>query len=1136
MNVEALLQELRAHHVKLNIKGDKLVCELPKTGIPDSLKTTLISNKEALKSFLNKLYKDNKKRHTIQKVDKACEIPLSFSQQSLYLAQKFASGNEYYNSHFLFDISGEIDFSCFQLAVRKLIERHEILRTCYGENLGMPFQFVMPMESIDMTKICELVSVVHKNDEEIEAQIRTSINIYFDLERDAPIRVKLFRTKERYLVLFVIHHIATDGFSGGVCSKELCQLYLHAVEKSDESLAPLDIQYADYAFWQRSPEWMEMQNEGIEYWLERLEGAPKVNQLPYDFPRPRQLDYSGRTQQFKLDSLKLAKLKKLAAREETTLFMLLHGLLGVLIAKVSGQYDNTIGAPIANRLNPQLESLIGFFVNTLPTRVQIDAKQSLIDILRQNKTNLLNDFSHQEVPIDVLISERAGERLVGGSNLFQVLFVMQNTPEMMLEFADTKMELKNFDAHTVRFDIELHITELNDELNISWMYATALFKEETIKSLHDSFILLIDTFLNNPEINCSDFSIVNKKQQIQLEKLQTKEAVPLAGASVQEAFESTARDYPESIALVDKEETISYGSLNAQANKLAHYLIETENVKPGDLVAFLVPRGIDQIITLMAILKAGAGYIPIDEALPLERIDQILQNYPNSLLIYGACSQACISEHNNKRQLSSLILSNYPVTNPVLEVGLLESPCYVLHTSGSTGKPKAVQMSHKALLNLIVTIGVAQPLLTKQPTWLQYASIGFDMSFTDIFMALSNHGKLVLTRRECMSDLDYLSKTIVDHDVSVLNLPHSMLHILLSYWVESHVNPAQLNCVISTAEQLKITPAIRKFFSRNNRIQLVNHYGPTETHVVTALNLSKVPETWADIPNIGSPIANVSCLVLDEFGYQVPVGAMGELYITGACLADQYLGEPELTKEKFTELPHYPHLGERFYRTGDLVRWTSNGNLEYLGRSDQQVKLRGFRVELSEVETTLALHPDVDMASVKCDEFNGDSKLIAYFTVKGRTPSQTELNEFLLSKLPYYMCPSLFIEVTSFTFNINGKVDKNALPKADFSVLESHYSEPETPTEYRLQGAWQSLLNVEKVGRNDNFFNLGGHSLLASQLSAGIQQETGIKLSVKTIMEAPILREQARLFDELNYLQNVESLKAGQTIKEEGVL
>ena len=1131
MNITQLFKNLRMHNVVLRLKDEKLLCELPKQGIPPELKEAMLANRHELKAYVARLTSgENSKADIPSRAPGLTKLPLSSAQQRLWLIDQVEEGESHYNTYFVFRVKGGLNLDALRRAFADIVCRHEALRTCFVQIDGEPVQSIMDINAVRAETIvheCFLPESIQQDKVQLQKFILQKIHHKFDLSRDLLIRITVISPAENeYLVIFVIHHIASDGWSGAVLANELNHCYQSQLDGLPAPLPPISLQYADFALWQQAQAANGFLDRSISYWCDKLAHLPLMHNLPLDKPRPQEQSFHGGRVQQLLPVALHRNLQELAAKYNVTMFMLLETALAVLVSYWSRERDIALGTPITGRIHPQLEPLIGFFVNTLVIRTKIEPEQAFSVLLRENKETIYEAFNHQELPFDKLVEIMQPPRIAGVSPLFQILFVMQNNKKANLKLAELQVEDIEFDGQIVKFDIELHATEKETGLELSWLYATSLFEQRSIEHLSEAFFCLLESIIANPESEIRSLPLLPDADKQQLKIWGHGPSSPAFVDTVHQLFERQASLNPQQIALKFDGQQLNYKDVNREANQLAHELLK-RGIMPDDKVVLLTDRSFTMVISILAILKAGGCYVPLDPALPEGRLNTILSDLGEVTVLTNFALQhiprglGCNVLILDDVAFQQALQQNSDL-NPDVK-GLASSHlAYVLYTSGSTGKPKAIEMPHGPLINLIQGVVQAEPELQGPHTSIQFASIGFDMSFTDIFLTFSGGGCLLLIDAESQYDTAFLAKLIQAQNVSALNLPYAMLQSLSDYCLQHQLFLKSLQCIISTAEQLKITKAIRTFFENHPMCRLINHYGPSETHVITALSLERNPSLWPEFPSIGKPIANTSFYLLDDSMKPVPIGVVGQLYFGGNCLARGYMNQPELTAERFVYNSLDKNSSSRLYNTGDLARFLPDGSLEFFGRIDNQIKIRGFRVELIEIENLLLLHEKIKDAVVLVKTANDDEKyLVAYLTINPVSDFCTddmqsekninsidtdELRFYLGKSLPNYMIPSAFVFIDQFPLNINGKVNRNALPDPDFSNQQKVYVEPKTDVEKKLCEIWQEILRIDRVSTADNFFQIGGHSLSAVRMLSKINLIYDVNFSLKSLFsDATIL-------------------------------
>jgi len=1096
------------------------------------------------------------------------ESELSFAQQRLWFIDQLQGGSPEYNMPAAFSVEGDFNVKTAEQALAQIISRHEVLRTVYHNTEQGALQQINAEVDFNLT-VEDLTSFVSKEKQDrLEAFIEADVQRPFDLSKDLMVRAifvlleyKTDKSLQQGALLFNMHHIAADGWSINVLIREFTSHYQAISEGKGNPLPALDIQYADYAHWQR--QWLqgEVLETQLSYWEQQLAEVPSVHNLILDKPRPEQQTFNGANVIGELSAEIACSLKKQASRYQLTPFMLLHSALALVLSRHSNSNDIVIGTPVANRLQAELEPLIGFFVNTLVLRVDT-AHTQLSDYLSHVRQVHLAAQSHQDVPFEQLVERLHIPRSTAHTPLFQILLTT-NTDyalnsdaqgEGNTELALSGINLTTLTSKTVtaKFDLEINISISDNGVALNWNYNTDLFSAAHIAVFNDHLCCLLTGLsalsqtepVATPMLN--DLPMLSAQEHDHLiNSLNDTTMDYPQNQCIHELFEAQAKANPDKIALEFEGEKLTYQALNHKANQLAHYLIEEHQVTPDTLVGICVERSLDMVIGILAILKAGGAYVPLDPTYPAARLNYILDDAQVSVVLtQTAVISAITFVDKTSINLTEQTFLHYPVDNikPV-SIGLnSEHLAYVLYTSGSTGQPKGVMMSRRVLINLLQGMAVASSRLSAPLKTLQFFSIGFDMAFFDVFVCLSSGGCLQLIPSDTQKDLMSLMHLITTENIARLNLPYAVLQQLTHLSELENLYFPSLEVVTSTAEQLIITSELRSFFTKHSGCQLINHYGPSETHVVTTLNLADSPSDWPNIPSIGQFLPNVNGYILDANNQLVPYGAEGELHIAEATIAKGYLNLPELTQERFIANPYI--AGQRLYKTGDLVRYLADGNLKYIGRIDEQVKIRGFRIELGEIEHQLNLCDGIDGALVLAkDSVDGHKQLIAYLQPSlivdcvsdenaldsAALDSDTlisEVKQFLAQSLPGYMVPQAFVLIAEWPLTPNGKIDKKALPEPDASLLQGEYIAPQVGTEQMLVQIWSGLLSLDAnyISIIANFFDLGGYSLLSVRLVSEIRQQLSIELPVKVIFEIPTIKGLAAWID------NSEETQLRQTV------
>ncbi|ACB52418.1 peptide synthetase [Crocosphaera subtropica ATCC 51142] len=1032
-------------------------------------------------------------------------FPLSFAQARLWFLDRLQPGTAAYNIPVALELKGKLNLLTLKNSLNEIVQRHEILRTIFIGFDDEPKQKIIQSLTLDIPLI-DLQELSKEHQEiEIQTNIKTEALRSFNLEKSPLLRSIIFqRDQEDYVLIFTVHHIIADYWSMRVLIQELAAIYEAFSQQKPSPLPSLPIQYADFAVWQRK--WLqgEARVKQLEYWREKLRNNPPILQLPTDFPRPPIQTFQGTTEEFFL-SLELSNtLKKVSRQAGTTLFMTLLAAFKVLLYRYTGQDDILVGSTVANRNRTEIENLIGLFVNNLVFRTEITSNISFWDFLTQVKEVALGAYAHQDLPFEYLVEVLQPERNLSHNPLFQVMFILHNTPSEKVRLPGLSLNTLSWENQTSRFDLSLDMYETSSGLRGVFEYNTGLFKGTTIKRLIKHFKTLLQEIVNAPEEKISQLNLLTSSEQKELFIQGRREQG--AGSReiyIHQLFETQVKKSPNKIAVIFNNESLTYQQLNQKANQLAHYL-QRLGVKPETLVGICLDPSLDMVISLLAILKAGGAYLPLDPNYPEQRLDFMIKDSGIDYLIKGSEGDFVLlrSGVRNSESVKYLIdinkvqgeINQEKKTNLDVDINL-DNLAYIIYTSGSTGIPKGVQIPHRALSNFLVSMS-EKPGLTDDDTLLSVTTLSFDIAALELYLPLIVGAKLVLVPRTVAQDGVTLGQQLESHQVTVMQgTPATWKLLLASGW------EGKKDLTIFCGGEA-LDPSLGQHLQQKSRA-VWNLYGPTETTI-----WSSVYQVTSDKVRLGKPINNTQFYVLDKDYNQVPIGVPGELYIGGMGVARGYLNRPKLTAERFMAIPSTPlerggKAGSRLYKTGDLVKYGEDGEIEYLGRTDYQLKLRGFRLELGEIETILLTHPQVKEAVVIVKE----ESLIAYI-VSTHTPP---LKDFLAEKLPSYMIPSRFIELDSLPLTPNGKIDRNALPEIELNHKD--YIAPKTATEEILAGIWANILNLNQVSVEDNFFELGGHSLLATRVMSQVRQVFERELPLRILFEKPTIRSLSNAID-----------------------
>ncbi len=1051
-------------------------------------------------------------------------FPISFQQEQLWFLDRFEPSSDFYNVPFAWVFKGDLDVPRLERSLAEVVRRHEILRTCFvvGENQE-PWQKIVgerlnvPLPVIDLRAL-----EPGAREEQAKKIVVEEGRRAFDLSQAPLLRGVLVRIGDREHVLgLTMHHIICDDWSLRILLREWGQLYEAYGRGEEPSLPQLKMQYGDYALEQRESLRGGKFQQHMEYWKEQLKGMPQVLELPTDYTRPARQSFRGGTEQRILPGNLLERLNAVGKEERASLFMTLLAVCQVLLMRYTGQEDFGVGTPVANRKRIETEHLIGFFLNTLVIRANLGGEPTFRGVLRRVRTAALGGYEHQDLSFEKLVEELAPDRDVSRTPLFQALFTTLGEADK-LEFGELELGGFPVDIGMSKFDLTMSVEESGPGAAVTINYATDLFEAETIRRMLGHYEQLLKAAVENVAQPVWSLPLLTEPEREQLKKWnQTGKDYP-HDKTIAEWFEEHAARTPNAVAVEYAGQELKYGDLNQQANRLAYYL-RGLGVKPDTLVAVCVDRSLEMIVALLAVMKAGGAFVPLDPAYPEERLQFMLEDSRPAVLLTQSHLRSLFTEIKDLKVIDlggAGAWSNQPESNPEhAAIGLTANHLvYVIYTSGSTGTPKGVAMPVRAAMNMLAWQMSESAWAGPQRT-LQFAALGFDVSFQEIFSTLCAGGTLVLIDEEKRRNATDLARYVMENGIQRLFLPFVGLQMLADgvAQITADVKDSKsfayaLQEINVAGEQLRIDDKIKGLFQCLQHCRLNNHYGPTETHAASAFHLGADSDRWPLLPPIGQPIANAQIYILDTHEQFVPVGVTGELYIGGTGVARGYWNRPELESKRFLRNRFVKEEGARMYRSGDLGRWRPDGTIEFIGRNDSQVKIRGYRVELGEIEAMLQRQSGVQGCAVVVKTgANGGKRLVAYVVGK---KNHEELRRDLKGKLPAYMIPSAIVGLEELPLSGNGKVDREALEKLeDEGSGTEHYEVPRTVVEEQLAEIWAETLEVARVGRHDNFFDLGGHSLLATLLVARIGNAFGVKVPVRAIFESPTIAELAEVIE-----------------------
>ncbi|MCG7497837.1 amino acid adenylation domain-containing protein [Vibrio sp. Of7-15] len=1070
---------------------------------------------------------------------KRTESALSFAQQRLWLLDQLEGGSSHYNIPTALHINGSLDREGLHKAFEKIIARHSALRTVFqGENehavqkiKALPVDFSFEVTDLSLTEDPrfrvgddQTIDDVIQN---IQPDLEKEASYTFDLSLDTLMRCHLWVIDERNaILLIVVHHIAADGWSMGVLTEELNQFYRECVDDKANTLAPITVQYVDYAAWQREQLSGENLRQQLEHWQGCLADLPSLHGLPLDRERPSQPSYQGQHLQTEISSSVAKAFKACCAEQGATLFMGIYGVLSVLIARYSGERDVVIGTTAANRDQHEIEGLIGFFVNMLVLRQKLPSDASFNDVLKESKRIALDAFTHQQTPFEKIVEHLNPSRDLSYHPLFQIMLAVQNNQVGDLSLDGLRFSDVGIAGKNAKFDLSLNVEEQDQGLLLDWEFSTDLFDTKTIERIAHSFSLLVAAMAESPSQAVFSATMLSDKEQYRAVEAFNDTFVELPSQSVASLFEAQVATSPDADAVTFGSQTLTYRALNQRANQLALEL-QTRGIGPDTLVGVYLERSMAMLVSLLAVLKSGGAYVPLDPNYPPERIQGMLHHSKPRLVLTNKELAGGLSSEVDFMLVDEMVQADIKYdANPLRRHSSSHDLAYVIYTSGSTGEPKGIAVENKSVVNFLQSMA-QQPGIKEDDTLLAVTSISFDIHVLELYLPWLTGAHLIVASTPDTLSPERLSGLIVEHDVSLMQATPSTWQMLVNQgWRSS----ARLRMICGGEA---MPEALKSALLSSDQHQLWNVYGPTET---TVWSSAKELHTESRI-TLGTPIANTQFYVLNELRQLTPDGVPGELYIAGDGLARGYLHRDDLTNAAFLPNPYMP--GERMYRTGDRVRRLENGELEYLGRFDHQVKIRGFRIELGAVDAALQSHDMVNQViSVAAKgKSNGDAQLISYVilnqvvcdeiaSVKDASNLDTNavLFQHVKTQLPHYMVPSAIVILDAFPLTPNGKVDRKALPQPSTQLLNDNYVAPETEIEHRLATLWAQVLdvNVESVSRHAHFFEIGGQSLKAIQLLGRMNQTFTVDAVMKDIFVYPVLRELA-LFIESRRESNCES-------------
>ncbi|QBD77252.1 amino acid adenylation domain-containing protein [Ktedonosporobacter rubrisoli] len=1025
--------------------------------------------------------------------------PLSFAQEGMWFIDQLQMDRNAYVMPVAYRIEGMLDSSLLERCLNEIIRRHESLRTTFALRDGAPVQQIAPELMIKLTDVHMQMLDDGEREQQAHAQILALASQPMNLHTGPLVRATLFHLeKDVHIFLFVIHHILFDGWSTGLLLKEIAALYEAFSQKQPSPLAELPIQYADYAIWQR--QWMQNSSQQVhlDYWQQKLESAPHHLELATDHARPLTPTFHGDAHTLRISRELTNALQNLSLQAEATPFMTCLAAFIILLARYTGQNDIVVGSAIAGRQQLEVEHLMGLFVNTLVLRTRLDSEQTFLDVLAEVRETALEAYTHQDVPFAKLVQLLQPERQSGRNPLFQVLFAFEQLSTDQATFAQMRWQDYAIGQETTKFDLSLYVHQIDQHFEITLAYNTDLFESATTLYMLQHYQTLLEQIVVAPQQRQATISLLSdsERKQILGEWYQTAAIYP-DQSTLQSLFENQVDQAPEHVAVVFQDQHLTYQVLNQRANRLAHDLLR-QGAGPGTQLGICVERSLDMLIGILAIIKTGGAYVPLDATYPEERLAFMVRDADvhliltrHNLLPYlpaQACTFICLDDNPGSEQEH----------NPA-DLACADDLAYIMYTSGSTGQPKGVSAVQRGVIRLVKNTNYM--CFDRSETFLAFAPISFDASTLEIWGPLLNGGRLVILPPAIPAS-EELTNTLTRYGVTTLWLTAGLFHQVVEQNLDDLTTVRQL---LAGGDVLSIAH-VQKVLRSGKVERLINGYGPTENTTFTCCySMQKpLPDGQTSVP-IGRPIANTQVYLLDDDMQPVPVGIPGELYIGGDGLARSYYKRPGLTAEHFLPDPISGQAGARLYRSGDLARYLPDGTLQFLGRNDRQVKVRGFRIELAEIDAAIGQLPGILQVSTQVyTESESDNKiLIAYLVVDPAQPFTSEqMRSALQERLPAYMVPALFIKLPELPLTPNGKIDREALPGPEFarSNMLEHFVAPASTGEKLLADIWSKVLGISEIGIYDNFFALGGDSIRSIRIRSQLKQ-AGIDLSLQQIFQ-----------------------------------
>lgn len=1102
-----LMSELRSRNFAVTTDGQTLKVNAPSGALTPELRAELSARKPEILEFLRS-YQASTRNAPMPAVDRSRRLPLSPAQQRLWFLNQLAPESPVYNICVALEIDGVLDREAMDQALWELLARHEALRTSFRQEDGVPYAVVgdaagWELERIPLDRSGDL-------QQQITTWVAYANNRIFDLSRGPLLRAYLLETGPNSVIsVFVVHHIVFDGWSLGILVREFAEIYRAYVEKRSPVLAPLDVQYVDYAAWQAERIASGEIERQLPFWKKYLAGAPPLTGFPADRKLPENETFAAGRFKLVLPSDLVVRLEALSQAQGVTLFMTLLAAFSILLGRYANQQDVVVGTPSAGRSRSELDPLIGLFVNNLVLRTDLTGNPRFTELLQRVKESTLRVYENQDVPFDVLVQTLRPERTLGHSPLFQVMFALQSFPLEEVKLPGLVARPLQLHLGAARFDVSVEVYPKDGELHALLDFKTDLYDRSTILQIGEHFRATLQAVVDAPTqpIDSIDLLTSDERQKLLIDWNQTQAPVPPGRFDL--AITAQARRMPDKVAVVAGERSLTYAELDALSNRVAA-AIAARGAGPGALVAICLPRSVELVAALLAVAKSGAAYVPLDPAYPPKRIAAIFED-AQPVAVLTSHSLRAILQSAVVGDATAIFVEDLPPNAACasLPEATADDLAYVIFTSGSTGRPKGVALTHRSLMNFLASMQWS-PGMASGDVLLAVTTPSFDIAALELLLPLYC-GATVCVAQEPGNPAALL-QDLARYRPSVMQATPATWKLLIA---AGWKGDGRIR-VLCGGEALD-TDLARSLLVRSG--ELWNMYGPTETTIWSAALCITAVANRA-IP-VGRPIANTSFYVLDAARNPVPVGVAGELWIGGEGVARGYLNRPDLTAERFIESPFPPPApgwtAQHLYRTGDLVRFRSDGTLDFLGRIDHQVKFRGYRIELGEIEAALRAAPGVADAVVLLRDDDGEKRLCAYVLAPGdAAPSVEAMRDFVRTAVPEYMVPSAFLTLPEFPRLPNGKLDRAALPRPEQTAGADAAPEaaPETNLQKTIADVLGKAIGVQRVSLDQNFFDLGAHSLQIVRIHAELSRVLERKIPLISFFQYPTLRALSRFIQE----------------------